>query len=175
MTLLGKMILPSQITLLPVFLIWRDLRAIDTFIPLIVPSFFGSAFSVFLVRQFFLSIPRELDGLQRSMALDWLRIWWQVLLPISGTRSGHRRRVRVLRKLGLLRGPADLSRSKTTLRCHSVCAMFQGTEGSTRFEQVMAASLIHVVPTIIIFFFAQRYFLKGSIALSGHGRQMTKC
>jgi multiple sugar transport system permease protein len=166
--LLGTMMLPSQITLLPAFLIWRDLRAIDTFIPLIVPSFFGSAFSVFLVRQFFLSIPRELDEAATIDGAGYLRIWWQVLLPISGTALATVGVFAFFANWDSFEGPLIYLNSEDHFTLSLGLRMFQGTEGSTRFEQVMAASLIHVVPTIVIFFFAQRYFLKG-IALTGMG------
>lgn len=166
--LLGTMMLPGQITMMPVFLIWRDLRAIDTFLPLIVPSFFGGAFSVFLVRQFFLSIPHDLDEAATIDGASYLRIWWSVLLPISSTALTTVGVFSFFANWDAFDGPLIYLNSPEHATLSLGLRMFQDTEGATRFEQVMAASLIHIVPTIIIFFCAQRYFLKG-IALSGLG------
>jgi multiple sugar transport system permease protein len=166
--LLGTMMLPSQITLMPVFLIWRDLHAIDTFLPLIVPSFFGSAFSVFLVRQFFLGIPRDLDEAATIDGAGHFKIWWKVLLPLSGAALATVGVFSFFANWDSFQEPLIYLNSSENYTLSLGLRMFQDTDGSTRFEQVMAASLIHVVPTIVIFFCAQRYFLKG-IALTGLG------
>ncbi|HEY0865995.1 MAG TPA: carbohydrate ABC transporter permease, partial [Fimbriimonas sp.] len=84
-TMLATMMLPGQVTMIPVFMIWRELRAIDTFYPLTIPAFFGGgAFNIFLLRQFFLSIPRELDEAAMIDGAGFIRIWWRILLPLSG-------------------------------------------------------------------------------------------
>jgi multiple sugar transport system permease protein len=166
--LLGTMMLPGQITMIPVFLIWRDLHAIDTFIPLIVPSFFGSAFSIFLIRQFFLGIPQELDEAATIDGAGYLRIWWSVLLPISGTALATVGVFAFFANWDAFEGPLIYLNSPQNYTLSVGLRMFQDTDGTTAFEQVMAASLIHIVPTILIFFCAQRYFLKG-IAMSGLG------
>ncbi len=166
--LIGTMMLPSQVTMIPVFLIWRDLHAIDTFIPLIVPSFFGSAFSVFLVRQFFLGIPRELDEAATIDGASHLRFWWSVLLPISGPALATVGVFAFFANWDSFEGPLIYLNSPEKYTLSVGLRMFQDTDGTTAFEQVMAASLIHILPTIIIFFCAQRYFLKG-IAMTGLG------
>ena len=166
--MLGTMMLPSQITLLPVFLIWRDLRLIDTFVPLIAPAFFGSAFSVFLIRQFFLGIPHELDEAATIDGAGYLRIWWSILLPISGPALATVGVFSFFANWDAFEGPLIYLNSMDNYTLSLGLRTFQGTDGSTRFEQVMAASLIHVLPTIVIFFCAQRYFLKG-IAMTGLG------
>jgi len=166
--LLATMMLPSQITMIPVFLIWRDLGAIDTFIPLIAPSFFGSAFSVFLVRQFLLGIPTELDEAATIDGAGYLRIWWSVLLPNSGVVLATVGVFAFFANWDAFEGPLIYLNSPDHYTLSVGLRMFQDTDGSTAFEQVMAASLIHILPTIVIFFCAQRYFLKG-IATTGLG------
>lgn len=166
--MLGTMMLPGQVTMIPVFMIWRSLGAIDTFWPLILPSFFGGgAFNIFLLRQFFLSIPRELDEAAMLDGAQYLTIWWRVLLPLSGPAITT---VAVFSFIGhwdSFEGPLIYLNTPEKYTVAVGLRMFQDSFG-TNFEQVMAASLIHILPTVILFFFAQRYFLKG-ISLSGLG------
>jgi multiple sugar transport system permease protein len=82
--MLSTMMLPSQVTMIPVFLLWRQLGLIDTFAPMIVPAFFGGgAFTIFLLRQFFLTVPRELDEAAMLDGANPLVIWWKILLPLA--------------------------------------------------------------------------------------------
>ena len=82
--MLSTMMLPSQVTMIPVFLLWRQLGLIDTFVPLIAPAFFGGgAFTIFLLRQFFMTVPRELDEAAMIDGANPLLIWWKVLLPLA--------------------------------------------------------------------------------------------
>ena len=167
-TMLATMMLPGQVTMIPVFMIWRSLGAIDTFYPLIVPAFFGGgAFNIFLLRQFFLSIPKELDEAAMIDGAHYLTIWWRILLPLSGPAVAV---VAVFSFIGhwdSFEGPLIYLNSPEKYTVAVGLRMFQDTFG-TNFEQVMAASLVHVLPTIILFFCAQKYFLKG-INLSGIG------
>ena len=160
--------LPGQVTQIPVFLVWRKLHAIDTFFPLIVPAFFGGgAFNIFLLRQFFLTIPRELDEAAMIDGASFIRIWWRILLPLSGPAIASVALFSFLGHWDAFEGPLIYLNSPEKYTVSIGLRMFQDTFG-TNFEQVMAASLVHILPTILLFFFAQRYFLKG-IALSGMG------
>lgn len=165
--LLATMMLPGQVTMIPVFLIWRDLHAIDTFYPLIVPSFFASAFSVFLIRQFFLGIPKELDEAAALDGAGHIRIWWKILMPLSGPVLATVAVFAFFANWDSFDAPLIYLSSTEKYTVSIGLRMFQDTNG-TAFEQIMAASLIHIVPTIVIFFCAQRYFMKG-IAISGLG------
>ncbi len=167
-TLLATMMLPGQVTMIPVFMIWRDLGAIDTFYPLIIPAFFGGgAFNIFLLRQFFLTIPKEIDEAAMLDGANYLHIWWRILLPLSGPAVAT---VAVFSFIGHwddFMGPLIYLNSPEKYTVSIGLRMFQDTFG-TDLERLMAASLIHILPTIVLFFFAQRYFLKG-INLSGIG------
>src|SRR4030042_2896565 len=82
--LLGTMMLPHQVTMIPTFLIWRSFRLVDTFWPLIIPAYFGGgAFTVFLLRQFFMTIPRDLDEAAMMDGCSYFGIWWRIILPLS--------------------------------------------------------------------------------------------
>ena len=90
--LLSTMMLPCQVTMIPMFIIFHKLGWVNTFKPLIVPSFFGSAFYIFLLRQFFLSIPKEMDEAAVMDGANPLTIWWRIILPLSQpalARRGH--------------------------------------------------------------------------------------
>lgn len=166
--LMATMMLPGQVTMIPVFLIWRAVHGIDTYAPLIVPAFFGGgAFNIFLLRQFFRGLPRELDEAATLDGAGHLRIWWQVLMPLCGPALAT---VGVLTFLGQwdsFEGPLIYLNSPEKYTVSLGLRMFQDTFG-TNFVQLMAASLIHIVPTVIIFFFLQRYFLRG-LNFSGLG------
>ena len=167
-TMLATMMLPGQVTMIPVFMIWRELQAIDTFWPLILPAFFGGgAFNIFLIRQFFLSLPREVDEAAMLDGASYPRIWWSILLPMSGPVIAT---VAVLSFIGHwdeFNGPLIYLNSPEKYTVSIGLRMFQDSYGSET-HLLMAASLIHILPTILLFFAAQRYFLRG-INLSGLG------
>ncbi len=167
-TMLATMMLPGQVTQIPVFMIWRELHAIDTYYPLIIPAFFGGgAFNIFLMRQFFLSIPKELDEAAMIDGAGYVRIWWQVLMPLSGPVLATVALFSFLGQWDNFEGPLIYLNSPEKYTVSIGLRMFQDSFG-TNFEQVMAASVIHILPTVILFFIAQRYFLRG-ISLSGLG------
>jgi len=164
--MLATMMLPAQVTMIPVFLLWRELRALDTFAPLIVPAFFGgSAFTIFLLRQFFLTIPRELDEAAMIDGASPLGIWWRVLLPLSRPALVTVVLFSFLGHWDDFMGPLIYLNSMEKYTVSIGLRMFQDMFG-TQLELLMAASLIHILPTIVLFFIAQRYFIKG-IALTG--------
>lgn len=166
--LLSTMMLPSQVTMIPVFLIWRQARLIDTFWPLILPAFFGgSAFNIFLLRQFFLSLPKELDEAALMDGASYLRIWWSVLLPLARPAVVAVTLFTFLAHWDDFMGPLIYLNSPEKYTVSIGLKMFQDSY-STNLEQMMAASLIHILPTIVLFFLAQRYFIRG-ITLTGLG------
>lgn len=167
-TMLATMMLPGQVTQIPVFMIWRELRAIDTYYPLVTGAFLGGgAFNIFLLRQFFLSIPRELDEAAMIDGASHIRIWWKVLMPLSGPVLATVALFSFLGQWDNFEGPLIYLNSPEKYTVSLGLRMFQDSFG-TNFEQVMAASVLHILPTIILFFCAQRYFLRG-ISLSGLG------
>lgn len=167
-TMLATMMLPGQVTMIPVFMIWRELGAIDTFYPLILPAFFGGgAFNIFLMRQFFLTLPREYDEAAMLDGAGFFRIWWKILLPLSGPVIATVAVLSFISHWDEFNGPLIYLNSPEKYTVSIGLRMFQDSYGSET-NQLMAASLIHILPTIVLFFFAQRYFMKG-INLSGLG------
>jgi len=166
--MLGTMMLPSQVTMVPVFMIWRGMHAIDTYWPLIVPTFLGGgAFNIFLLRQFFLTIPREIDEAAMLDGASYFRIWWKVLLPLSAPALATVAIFSFIGNWDSFDGPLIYLNSSEKYTVALGLRMFQDSY-SNETEQLMAASLIHILPMILIFFLAQRYFLKG-VALTGMG------
>lgn len=166
--MLGTVMLPSQITMIPVFMIWRSMHAIDTYWPLIVPTFLGGgAFNIFLLRQFFLTIPRELDEAAMLDGASYFRIWWRVLMPLSAPALATVAVFSFIGNWDAFDAPLIYLNSSDKYTVALGLRMFQDSY-STETEQLMAASLMQILPMIVIFFLAQRYFLKG-VALTGMG------
>jgi len=164
--MLSTMMLPSQVTMIPVFLLWRQLGLIDTFAPLVVPAFFGGgAFTIFLLRQFFLTIPKELDEAAMLDGATPFGIWWRVLLPLSRPALVTVVLFSFLGHWDDFMGPLVYLNSMEKYTVSIGLRMFQDMFG-TQLELLMAASLIHILPTVVLFFVAQRYFIKG-IAMTG--------
>ncbi|HTQ10960.1 MAG TPA: carbohydrate ABC transporter permease [Fimbriimonadaceae bacterium] len=167
-TMLATMMLPSQVTMAPVFMIWRGMHAIDTYWPLIVPSFLGGgAFNIFLLRQFLLTIPRELDEAAMLDGASYFKIWWKVLIPLSAPALATVSIFSFMGNWDSFDGPLIYLNSSEKYTVALGLRMFQDSY-SSQTEQLMAASLIHILPMILIFFLAQRHFMKG-VALTGMG------
>jgi len=156
---LATMMIPEQVTLIPRFLIIRELHWYDTFYALIVPNLF-TALSVFLLRQYYRGIPLDLDEAARMDGASSLRIWWQVIMPLSWP---------VLAALTVFRFQAVwndflwplLILKDRQLRTLAVGLATLQQESMTDFGLLMAGSTFAAVPMIIIFFAFQRHFLKG--------------
>lgn len=165
---LSTMMLPQQVTLIPQFIIFRYMKWVDTFLPLIVPACLGSAFQIFLFRQFFLTIPLEMDEAARIDGCSLLGIYWRIILPLSvpalatGALFAFRFRWdQFLEPLIYLNSPRNYTLA-LGLR------MFQSQEG-TRWHLLMAASCVSMLPVLLTFFLGQRYFVQGVVVTGVKG------
>lgn len=165
--LMTGMMLPYAVTLIPTFIGWQKLGFVDTYVPLTVPAFFaaGGAFNIFMLRQFFLSVPKDLDN---AVYLDggspWT-VYWRIVLPLN---KGPLTLVGVFTVIAswndLLNPLIYLSDpDKATLSLG--LAAFRGLYNS-QWGLLMAASVMVITPMIVLFFFAQRQIME-SIALTG--------
>lgn len=166
---LATMMLPTQVTLIPQFIIFRWLKWIDTFLPLIVPAVLGSAFQIFLLRQFFMTIPLEMDEAARIDGCGVLGIYWRIILPLSkpalatGAIFAFRYRWdQFLEPLIFLNSPNNYTLS-LGLR------LFQTTGDTTSWHYLMAASCMAMLPVLIVFFLGQRYFVQGVVVTGVKG------
>lgn len=167
--LLATLMLPPSVTIIPNFILFRNLGWINTWLPLIVPSFFGSAFSIFLMRQFYMTIPYDLDEAAKIDGASNFLIWWRIMVPLS---------MPVLATIAVLSFMDDWnSFLRPLIYLTSIdkqmlgvgLAFFRGlSSGYSKWNLMMAASAMMTAPIILLFFFAQHYFVKG-IVMSGMG------
>ena len=163
--LLATMMIPGQVTMIPVFILFAKFDWVDTFLPLIVPAFLGNAFFIFLLRQFFMTIPEELlEAARLDGAGEW-RVFWQIVLPLSKPALVTVMIFTVLRAWNDFMGPLVYLTSEGNRTIALGLAHLMGVQG-TEWGLLMAASLLMVLPALALFFVAQRFFIEG-IALTG--------
>jgi multiple sugar transport system permease protein len=168
--LLGTMMIPAQVTMIPQFLIMQKLGWYNTLKPLWVMSFFGSAFSIFLLREFLKGIPRDLEDAARLDGCGFLRIYWHIMLPLVRPTLAVIAIFTFLATWNDFMGPLIYLSDQRLyplsfgLYAFQIQSIQPGT--SAGIGMLMAGSLLMMLPVIGIFFFAQRYFLQG-ITLTG--------
>jgi len=165
--MLATMMLPAAVTMMPRFLIFRGLGWIDTLLPLWVPAFFASAFNVFLLRQFFSTIPMELEEAARIDGCNYFQTFWRVMLPQVKPALAA---IAIWTFMGAwndFMGPLIYVMSPENLPLSYALQLFSGDRG-TEAGLMMAFSTMTVLPVVLLFFLAQRYFIEG-VQLSGLG------
>ncbi len=165
---LSTMMLPGFVTMIPRFILFRNLHWIDTWLPLIVPNYFAtSGFDVFLLRQFFMTIPYDLDEAAKIDGASNLRIWMQIMLPLSRPVLATVAVLGFMNDWNAFIGPLIYITSLDKQLIGVGLAFFRGlSSGYSQWNHMMAASAMMTLPIIILFFVTQRYFVKG-IVMSG--------
>lgn len=160
---ISSMLIPGAVTMIPLFLLWKDFGLVNSYAPLIIPCFFGGgAFNIFLFRQFFMTIPRELDEAAKIDGAGYWRIYQRILIPqlvpviivvalftFMNTWNDF---------LGPLLYLYDMEKYTVALGLQ----LFSSAYGSN-YGAVMAGATIMTIPTVVIFFIGQRYFLQGIV------------
>lgn len=161
---LATMMLPGAATLIPVYLIWNKLGFINTLVPLWAGNLFGSAFYIFLLRQFYLTLPRDLFNAARIDGANYLQMWARIAFPLTRT---------ALIVVFIFEFKAlwtNLMKPLIYLFDNALFTMPRGIKmlldrfgkgGEMQWEIVLAATVILTVPLIVVFFFGQRYFIEG--------------
>jgi multiple sugar transport system permease protein len=162
---LGTMLLPFEVTLVPLFIVFRTLGWVGTFLPLIVPSFFGSAFYIFLLRQFMMTLPMELSDAARIDGAGEFRIFWAIAVPLIRPALAVVALLQFLFAWGDFLGPLIYLTDQSTYTI-SLGLQQYNTQYGTEWGQLMAASTLLTIPVIILFFLTQRTFIQG-ITLTG--------
>jgi len=160
--LLATLMLPPQVTMLPIFLLFRTLGWTGTLAPLIVPSFFGSAFYIFLMRQFLLTIPQELSDAARIDGCNELGILFRVLVPICKPAIAT---VALLSFTGAwmdFNGPLIYLHDENTYTLAVGLLSFLGRH-SGEWGLLMAAATVITLPMLVLFFFAQKTYIQGIV------------
>jgi multiple sugar transport system permease protein len=163
--LLSTLMVPFYVTMVPLFTMFRSMGWTNTYLPLIVPHFFGVPFFIFLLRQFFLSIPKEMSESARLDGANELVIYWRIILPLAKPALAAVALFQFLASWNDLLGPLIYLSDADSYTLSLGLTFFRG-EYSTQFGPLMAASTVVVIPVIVVFFFAQRTFIQG-ITLTG--------
>jgi multiple sugar transport system permease protein len=164
MAVLATMMLPAQVTIIPRYILFvRVLGWKDSYKPLIVPAFFGSAYLIFLLRQFYMSISREMDDASRIDGCGYFSTWWRIILPLSKPALGAVSILSFMWHWNTFMGPLLYLSSNKKYTLSLGLQMFRAPFGGTPYHWLMAASLVTVLPCVIVFFFTQRFFVQGIV------------
>lgn len=167
---LGTMMLPAQITLIPQYVLFARMGWINTLYPLWVPFWFGGgAFYIFLLRQFFLSLPRELDEAALIDGAGYFRIFWTILMPLCIPALATVMIISFIGSWGDFLSPLIYLNSPEIFTIAMGLFFFQNDPdlgGTPTQHLLMAAAVMTVIPCIILFFAMQRYFIQG-VVLAG--------
>ncbi|WP_353056541.1 carbohydrate ABC transporter permease [Sporosarcina luteola] len=163
---LSTMMIPGFVTLIPQYVLFSKLQWINTYYPLVVPAFFGSAFFIFLLRQFYMTIPNELIEAAKIEGASHFRIWWTIGLPLTKPALAT---VAIFSFNGAWNdflGPLLYLNDENLYTLQLGLQVFKG-EMNTQWNYLMAGSLLVLLPVIILFFFFQKYFIQGINLQSG--------
>ncbi len=160
---LSTLMLPFQVIMIPQFILFRELEWLDTYLPLVVPAFFGgSAFNIFLLRQYFMTISPELDDAAIIDGCSRFGVYWRIILPLSKAAL-----MTVVIFIVQNRWQSFLvpliylfDQKKYTLALG--LRLFQD-QYTTEWELMMAAATVSMVPVLLVFYFGQRYFIQGVV------------
>lgn len=163
--MLATIMLPAQVTMLPVFVMFRTIGWTGTYLPLVVPPFFGSAFAIFLLRQFFLTIPQELSDAARIDGCSEWRIFWQIIVPLSVPALAT---VALFAFIGAWTDFINPLVYLTDENTYTLAVGLQTFVGrhSSEWNLLMAAATVVTLPLMVVFFLTQRLFIEG-ITLTG--------
>jgi multiple sugar transport system permease protein len=165
---LATMMVPFPVLMVPLYGVFRSLGWIGTLLPLWVPSFFGSAFNIFLLRQFFLTIPSELSDAARIDGCSEFGIFWRVILPLSRPALSVVALFTFLSAWNEFLAPLIFLTEPETFTMALGLQQYQSQFGGSEWHLLMAASALLVLPIIALFFFAQKTFIQG-ISTTGMG------
>ncbi len=160
---LGTMMIPYPVTMVPTFILFNKLGWVNTYLPLVVPPFFAPAYSVFLLRQFFMTINHELDEAAEVDGAGFFRIYWQIILPLAKPALATVGIFSFMWYWNDFMGPliylGDSEKFTLALGVNYLRSM----RGGGNLSMQMAASVMFVLPCIVLFFLAQRNIVQGIV------------
>ncbi|OCA85663.1 sugar ABC transporter ATP-binding protein [Bacillus sp. FJAT-27225] len=163
---LSTMLIPGFVTMVPQYILFSKLGWLNTYLPLIVPAFLGSAFFIFLLRQFMMTIPNSLIEAAILDGANHIQIWWHIMVPLTKPALMT---VAIFNFNGAwndLLGPLLYINDERLYTLQIGLQTFKGTV-QTQWHYLMAMSVTVLLPVVLIFFFFQRYFIEGSNISSG--------
>jgi multiple sugar transport system permease protein len=161
---LATMMIPGAVTMIPVFILLRHFGWIDTYKALILPGIF-TAYGTFMLRQFFLTLPKDLEDAAKIDGCSYVRIFWHIILPLSKPALATLTTFTFMGSWMNLMWPLIVVNTHTKYTLPVGLAYFQGVHG-TDWTLLMAASMMMILPILIVFLFNQRFFVEG-IKLTG--------
>lgn len=162
---LSTMMMPFHVLIIPRFIMFKYFGWLNTLKPLIVPHFLGGAFTIFLLRQFFMTIPLELDDAAKIDGCSFFGIYWRMILPLSKPAFGAVAVFIFVKSWKNFLGPLIYLSSQSKYTIPLGLNAFRGAF-FIEWNLMMAASLAAIIPPLVIFFITQKYFLRG-VALTG--------
>lgn len=163
--ILSTLLLPGEVTMVPVFLIWRKLGGVNTLFPLWVPNLFGSAFYIFLIRQFYLTIPNDLKEAALLDGASHFRVFWSIMLPLVRPAIVTVMLFEFIAKWNDYITPLIYLNDPNKYTLAIGVASFLKEPGlESRWDLWMAGSVMMTIPTIVLFFLAQKQFIGGIAA-----------
>lgn len=167
LVMLATMMLPAQVTLIPLFLVFRSLGWVDTILPLVVPAFFGTPFFIFMFRQFFAQIPEALVEAARIDGCGYVGVWWRIMLPLCKPVIAITAVFTFIATWNDFLGPLIYLHSEDQMTLAVALNSFQNQYGDfSDMNLLMAASIVTMIPCILLFFVAQKQFI-GGLTLGG--------
>lgn len=162
---LSTLILPQQVTLIPQYLLFTKLGWINTLLPLIVPYWFGSAFPIFLIRQYMMTIPLEIDDAARIDGAGWFQLYWRIVMPMAAPALGV---------VGILSFNFHwndyfhplIYLNETTNFTVALGLPLLNSRYVADIQQTMAQTVLAIIPVMVVFFLAQRFYIQG-VVVSG--------
>jgi len=162
--LLSTLMLPGEVTLVPIYLLFRNLRWLDTYLPLIVPSWFGgSAFYIFLLRQFFLTLPTELDDAAKIDGASLFHIYARIVMPLSKPALASVAIFSFFMHWNSFLPPLIYLNTSEKYTLPIGLRLYLSTLANSHWNYLMAATLVAILPPLVLFFVSQRFFIQGAV------------
>lgn len=162
---LAALMIPAQITMIPLYVIMTRIGWVNTHYPLIAPAYFGSAFGIFLMRQFFMTIPQDLNDAAKIDGCSHFGVYWRIMMPLSTAVIATLALLSFMGSWNDLLGPVIYLYDQTLFTLPLALTRFRGMY-YTAWGNMMAGATISLLPILLIFIFTQQYFVRG-VVLSG--------
>lgn len=166
MLVLATLMLPYHATLIPQYYLFSKLGLTNSYFPLIFPHWFGSAYLIFMVRQFYMGIPKEYDEAAIIEGASYFTIWYKIIVPLSKATLGAMAIMSFMFHYNDYIGPMIYINDNSNFPVQLGLSMFRAPYGGTPYHLLMAASLAVILPCVVIFFLFQRYLIQG-VVVSG--------
>jgi len=163
--IISTMMLPYQVVMVPMFAVFTKFGWVDTYLPLVVPAFLGNAFFIFLLRQFFLSVPKALVDAAKIDGCNEFQIYWSIVMPLARPALATVALFSFLATWNDFLGPLIYLFDEKHFSLSLGLQMFLGEYGNY-FGRLMAISTLAIIPVIVLFFFTQKTFIRG-ITMTG--------